>query len=110
MGIIPICMQLAVWEGQLETIRVMLKIIKCRSDAHIEDALNYRKSEHGGKDDRMVLPLNLNDENHWNHIVCLLLDQDGLDIDIKDGNGHTAESMAFTLSMMDMIRQRKLPE
>ena len=100
-------MQLAIWQGQLETIRVMLKIIKCSSDAQVKGALNYQKSKQGEKDDRMVLHLN---ENHWNHIVCLLLDQDGLDIDIKDGNGDTAESMAFTLSMMDMIRQRKLPE
>ena len=94
-------MQLAVWEGQLETIRVMLKI---------KNALNYQKSEHGEKDDTIVHTLKLNDENHWNHIVCLLLDQDGLDIDIKDDDGDTAESMAFTQSIRNMIRQRKLPE
>ena len=58
----------------------------------------------------MVLPLILKDENHWNHIVCLLLDQDGLDIDIKDDDGDTAESMALTQSIRNMIRQRKLPE
>ena len=103
-------MQLAIWQGQLETIRVMLKIRKCSSDAHIEDALNYQKSEHVEKDDRMVLPLNLNDENHWNHIVCLLLDQDGLDIDIKDDNGDTAENITCTQSMRNMIKQRTLPE
>ena len=103
-------MQLAVWEGQLETSRVMLKIRKFSTDDHVKDSFNPQDNEHWAKDDRMVLPLNLKDENHWNHIVCLLLDQDGLDIDIKDDDGDTAESMAFTQSIRNMIRQRKLPE
>ena len=98
-------LHLAVWEGHLETVRVMIKFEKVHVNLHKDVTKNM--SEDGEVLGRGMTALHLACERGWAEIVALLLDQENIDTDIENNKGETAEEVAFSEQIRDMVQQRK---